>query len=87
MTKQKNIPLVQLTPGARGLVRKLGGGKEFASRLSAMGLSVGSNVEVLQNRGYGPVLVLVRDTRIALGRGEALKIVVEELEGERRETE
>ena len=87
MTKQKNIPLVQLAPGARGLVRKLGGGQDLASRLSAMGLSVGSNVEMLQNRGHGPVLVLVRDTRIALGRGQALKIMVEELEVERRETE
>jgi Fe2+ transport system protein FeoA len=52
------------------------------SRLSAMGLSIGSKFEVLQNRGHGPVLVLVRDTRIALGRGEAIKVMVEELEGE-----
>jgi ferrous iron transport protein A len=52
-----------------------------------MGLSVGSRLKVLQNRGHGPLLVLVRDTRIALGRGEALKIMVEEQACERAESE
>ena len=54
----------------------------FASRLAAFGLSLGSEVEVLQNRGHGPVLIRVRDTRIALGRGEAKKILAEALESE-----
>jgi ferrous iron transport protein A len=44
-----------------------------------MGLTVGSRLEVLQNCGYGPVLVRVRDTRIGLGRGEAAKVLVEEV--------
>ena len=44
-----------------------------------MGLSIGSKLRMLQNTGHGPLLVLVRDTRIALGRGQALKIMVEEL--------
>jgi ferrous iron transport protein A len=43
-----------------------------------MGLTVGSRLEVLQNRGRGPMLVRVRETRIALGHGEAIKILVEE---------
>ena len=47
------------------------------SRLTAMGLIAGAPVEVLQNHGSGPLLVWVRDTRIALGRGEAIKILVE----------
>jgi Fe2+ transport system protein FeoA len=29
-----------------------------------------------QNFGSGPVIVKVRDTRIALGRGEAMKVLV-----------
>ncbi|MEA1888605.1 MAG: FeoA family protein [Pseudomonadota bacterium] len=87
MGEQKFVSLHRLAPGTRGIVRRLQGGNEFASRLVAMGLSIGSEFEVLQNRGHGPVIVLVRDTRIALGRSEALKIVVEELERERRETE
>jgi len=72
--------LEQLGSGAHGIIRQLQGGKEFVSRLTAMGLSIGSEFEVMQNRGHGPVLVKVRGTRIAFGRGEALKILVEELQ-------
>jgi ferrous iron transport protein A len=77
MNEQATVPLDRLPAGAHAIVRRLGGGKEFANRLAAMGLSVGSRLEVLQNPGHGPMLVLVRDTRIALGRGEAMKIMAE----------
>jgi Fe2+ transport system protein FeoA len=45
------------------------------SRVAALGLTVGARLAVLQNGGYGPILVLVRDTR---GRSEALTILVEQ---------
>lgn len=69
--------LDQLVKGQCAAVHSLGAGKQFASRLASMGLAIGSRLQVLQNRGHGPLLVLVRDTRIALGRGEAAKIMVE----------
>jgi ferrous iron transport protein A len=71
------VSLVELQAGARAVVRSIRGGRDLASRLSAMGLAGGTPIEVLQNPRRGPLLVLVRDTRIALGRGEAAKIVVE----------
>ena len=77
------VTLGDIRPGSRGVVRKLAGGKAFAGRLAALGLVKGGRFDVLQNRGEGPVLVLVRDTRIGLGRGEARKILVEELADER----
>ena len=82
MSNRRQVPLDQLRAGNRGTVRALNGGATFASRLAGLGLSLGSELGVLQNRGHGPVLVLVRDTRIALGRGEAMKILVETGEGE-----
>ena len=72
------ISLDRLPTGARAVVRRLCGGREFAGRLGAMGLAVGSQLEVLQNSGHGPMLVRVHDTRIALGRSEAMKVLVEE---------
>jgi len=78
-----HVTLGDIPQGSRGVVRRLAGGKAFASRLAALGLVKGGRFDVLQNRGQGPVLVLVRDTRIGLGRGEALKILVEELADER----
>jgi ferrous iron transport protein A len=59
------------------VVRGLSGGHEFAARAAALGFTSGAPVTVLQNFGHGPLIVTVRGTRLALGRGEALKIQVE----------
>jgi len=69
--------LDRLPPDAWAIVREFDGGTEFASRLAAMGVVVGATLQVIQNPGRGPMLVRVRDTRLALGRGEASKITVE----------
>jgi ferrous iron transport protein A len=58
-------------------VRALRGGKDFTSRMGTLGFVPGNIVTVVQNYGHGPVLVTVKDVRIALGRGEALKVLVE----------
>jgi Fe2+ transport system protein FeoA len=38
-------------------------------------------VVVVQNFGRGPLLVDIRDSRVALGRGEALRVEVEVISG------
>ena len=82
MLKQQEIFLDRLDPGMRAVVSELGGGRGFASRLAGMGITVGCQIEVLQNPAHGSLLVLVRDTRIALGRGVASKILVRESDRE-----
>lgn len=71
--------LDHLSVGATAVVRELDGGNEFSGRLAAMGLGLvlGAALQVMQNSGKGPMLVRVRDTRLALGRGEAQRILVE----------
>ncbi len=49
-------------------------------RLASMGLTVGSEVESVICRGRGPIVVAVRQTRLALGRGIARNVVVTPLE-------
>lgn len=44
-------------------------------RLEDMGLRVGKNVEMLSN-GSGPILLRVDESRIAIARGIAMKILV-----------
>lgn len=51
-------------------------GRRLTHRLSEMGLTPGVKIEIIQN-SKGPVLLSVRGTRIALGRGTAEKIFVE----------
>jgi len=74
--------LGDLPAGARGIVRYLRGGREFISRLSVLGLTSGAEIALAQNYGHGPIIVIVRDTRIALGRGEAAKVYVEVIRDE-----
>jgi len=45
-------------------------------RLAVLGFTPDAEVMMLQNFGRGPLIVTVRDTRIALGRGEAGKVRV-----------
>ncbi len=52
-------------------------GRGLAARLIALGLTPGCEVCVLQNRGRGPVIVEVHGARVALGRGQAEKVLVE----------
>jgi ferrous iron transport protein A len=61
----------------RAFIRSLNGGHSFVSRLAALGFTLGAPVAIVQNRGRGPMIVLVRDCRIALGRGEAHKVLVQ----------
>jgi ferrous iron transport protein A len=76
---EKMKALIDLPAGERGVVRLLRGGEDFNHRMAALGFTLGVEVTVVQNYGRGPILVTVRDTRIALGRGEALKVLVEVL--------
>lgn len=46
------------------------------SRMAAIGFSPGAEVRVLQNHRHGPILTSVRESRLALGRGEAIKILI-----------
>jgi Fe2+ transport system protein FeoA len=70
------IPLSAMHKGEHGVVVKLTGGRRLLSRMATLGFTPGADVTVLQNFGRGPLIARVRDARIALGRGEAGKILV-----------
>lgn len=81
------MPLAMLPPHQKGAVHKLLGGHDFISRLAALGFIPGAPLVVEQNFGVGPLIVAVRDTRIALGRAEAHKIRVRLTQDESEEHE
>jgi len=74
--REEWIPLTALSPGEGGVVRQLKGRRGFVGRLASLGLTLGVRLQILQNFGRGPLIVLVRDTRVALGRGEAMRVWV-----------
>jgi ferrous iron transport protein A len=70
-------PLSDLPAGASGVIRQLQGGSQFSARMAALGFSVGAPVTIIQNFGHGPLIVNLRGSRLALGRGEAAKVRAE----------
>ena len=73
----ERLVLADLPGDATGRVRSLNGGKDLSARLAALGITPGVQVTILQNFGHGPLTVAVRDTRLALGRFEARRVLVD----------
>ena len=48
----------------------------IARRLASLGIVPGTPVTVLANTMAGPIIVEARGGRLALGRGEAMKVIV-----------
>lgn len=53
-----------------------GTGKNQACHAEDMGLRTGKVIEMLNNGGGGPILLKVDESRIAISRGMAMKIMV-----------
>jgi Fe2+ transport system protein FeoA len=74
--KADALPLSALRAGERGIVVALAAGRNLLSRMTALGFTPGAEIIIIQNYGHGPLIVQVRQGRVALGRGEAQKIYV-----------
>ncbi|MGD0022472.1 MAG: ferrous iron transport protein B [Smithellaceae bacterium] len=76
-----NCPVVitDLREGDQGIIHSLEGGSALTSRLAGMGIVVNARFRIAQVSG-GLIVIQVADTRIALGRGEASKIMVYKIE-------
>ena len=71
-------PLGFLAPGEEGVIKEIAGGTGINERLRGMGMTKGKSLRMIQNNACGPVIVALGETRLALGRGMALKVLVEE---------
>jgi Fe2+ transport system protein FeoA len=70
------IPLIMASRGSKVRLVSINGGKQMTSRLAAMGLLPGVEVEIISNTPGDPFILDVRGSRLALGRGMAHKIFV-----------
>ena len=85
------MPLGLLNPGERGEIVAIRLQETSPSgqcctesnkcdcRVEDMGLRIGKKVEMLNNRGGGPLLLMVDESRIAVARGIAMKIMITEV--------
>jgi ferrous iron transport protein A len=70
------IPLAMLAEGDAGEIVGILAGKGLIRRLTELGFTKGEKIKVLHAHSPGPILVDIKDCRIAIGRGVAMKIMV-----------
>jgi ferrous iron transport protein A len=74
-------PLAFAKEGQEVIIKGINAGYGAIQRLSSMGLNIGAKLTVVRNQN-GPVIVSTKGSNIAIGRGLAMKIMVEECRGE-----
>ena len=78
MEHARTISLSNLMVDNHATILAFNVGTMEATRLVSLGFTPGADISMAQNYGRGPLIVTVRGTRVALGRGEAAKILVEQ---------
>ncbi|MBD3204126.1 hypothetical protein GF327_07560 [Candidatus Woesearchaeota archaeon] len=71
------IPLSEVKKGETVKVNCVSCGFGLIKRLSSLGLYNGSDIKVIKNDSRGPLILKVLNSKIAIGRGQARKIIVE----------
>ena len=69
------MPLTMSRPGEKNTIKKVGGKEETRRFLESLGFVVGSMVSVVSENG-GNMIVNIKDSRVAIGKDMANKIIV-----------
>lgn len=75
MRNENSLPLLFAPIGKVVKLVRVQGGARMTRRLADMGLTPGVELRVIQNAG-GRLMISVRDSRLALGRGLAHRVRV-----------
>ncbi|HVN53506.1 MAG TPA: FeoA family protein [Anaerolineaceae bacterium] len=71
-----SFPLAEMKTGEQAVLHEIHADRGVRCRLSSLGFTPGVMVEMSRNYGFGPLVVIVRGTRVALGRQEARRATV-----------
>lgn len=71
------MPLTLASVGEEVRLVDIRGGQELRKRLADLGFNPGMSFRVVQMDTNGPVILAIKDSRMALGRGMAQKVMVE----------
>ena len=69
------MPLTMLNTGETNTIKKVGGKEETKRFLENLGFVAGGNVTVVSETG-GNLIVNIQDSRVAIGKDMANKIIV-----------
>ncbi len=68
--------LTNLHTGDEVTLIDIEGGRGIRSKLFNLGLTPGIRIKIISKNGWGPIVLKVREGKIAIGRGMAEKILV-----------
>lgn len=71
------MPLAMVSQGEDVRLTMIRGGRRLRKRMADLGLNLGVTVRVVQHIGHGPMIIAIKDSRLAIGRGMAHHIMVE----------
>ena len=69
------MPLTLTNDGEEAIIRHIGGSPDVKRHLEDLGFVAGENVRIISRIG-GNVIVVVKDTRLAIDQAMAAKIMV-----------
>jgi len=72
--------LKDLRPGEAGIVKGINLPFQIERRLQALGMTLGTKLEIVNRKGQGVMIILLRGTRFALGYNMTRNILVEKAE-------
>jgi ferrous iron transport protein A len=70
------ITLAKARQGMQYEVVRIDGGGNVRTRLASLGVLPGQNITVMQPGGFGPVMIAVKGSKLALGGGVTKKVLV-----------
>ena len=74
------ISLLSLVEGEEGVVHSISAGRGLTIRLASMGIAPGMKIKTLKN-SKGALVIITNGTRVAIGRGQASKIMLIKSQG------
>jgi ferrous iron transport protein A len=80
MNETPAVSLADIDPGQEVTLVSLEGGQGFRHRLTEMGLTPGVRFKLLSKGQPGPFIILVKETRLVLGRGMTDAVMVRPVE-------
>jgi ferrous iron transport protein A len=75
----EELSLTQIKEQKEAVIASIAGGQQATKRLVDMGLTPGTRIKLLRKAFWGPLEIEVRGSRLVLGRGLAVKILVKPL--------
>ena len=70
------MPLTMVSEGEEVQLVAIHGGQQLRKRLADLGLNIGMDLRVIRVDPEGPMILGVKDSRLAIGRGMAHRVLV-----------